>query len=194
MFTRIVAVQRIANSAAILSQSQSDAIADEIELQIESAPVAAVLYVDFRGIRCATLAGLRAILKAIGERSGRTHPSCSVLLRFDTESRDVIDSFSLMFRESGRTMLAVHEDEKWEVLGSLTPSERETLEILMKRESITSHELSSLLGIKLNAASTRLKKLYDRDLAARHEVAMEAEGGRKFVYQRLFAGPDAVVV
>lgn len=101
--------------------------------------------------RCTTLACVRAILKALGGRSEGTHCCCTPALRFDIGSRDVIDSTRLLFRESRRAMLAVREDATWEVLGTSSAAEQETLDVLMVRESITSVELSPLRGNKLNA-------------------------------------------
>jgi len=107
-----------------------------------------------------------------------------------SESRDVVDSLTLLLRHSGKAMLAVKDGNAWEVLGTLTATGYQTLEIVMNRESVTSAQLSSLLGVKLTAASTRLKNLYDRDLVARYGEATPSDGGRDFVYQRLFSGPD----
>lgn len=189
MFVKRVGVRRIARSTSLVERSQGETVAAEIERQIAASAEPTILFVDFSGIRCSTLSCLRAILKAIGTRGGRVRPQCSVGLRFDAVSRDLTDSLNLLFRETGQTLLAVDEEENWEVLGPMTSSEGQTITILMDRGSVTSVELSSVLGIKLNAASTRLKKLYDQDLAARYESAGEPEGGRLFVYQRLHGDP-----
>jgi predicted transcriptional regulator len=45
--------------------------------------------------------------------------------------------------------------------------------------------------VRLNTASARLKVLYDRNLASRHEQVLNTTGGRQFVYRRLVEAGEA---
>jgi DNA-binding MarR family transcriptional regulator len=72
------------------------------------------------------------------------------------------------------------KDEDWSVIGQLEPSLYETLEIVARRRRLTAPELSEMLGMAINTASNRLKRLNDVRLIRReYEVS---ERGLQYLY------------
>jgi DNA-binding transcriptional ArsR family regulator len=76
--------------------------------------------------------------------------------------------------------LVVKPSGAWRTIGHLEPSLQEVLEILTRRDSLTTVELADLLDLAVNTASNRLKRLYDQRLVRReHEIS---ETGLQYVY------------
>lgn len=68
--------------------------------------------------------------------------------------------------------LAVESSGGWRTIGHLEPSLQEVLEILARRDCLTTVRLAELLGLAVNTASNRLKRLYDQHLVRReHEIS-----------------------
>jgi len=76
--------------------------------------------------------------------------------------------------------LAVESSGEWRTIGHLEPSLQEVLEILARRDRLTTVELADLLNLAVNTASNRLKRLYDQRLVRReHEIS---ETGLQYIY------------
>lgn len=79
------------------------------------------------------------------------------------------------FRRLKLGFLAVEADGKWKCIGHLDPTLFEVLELLSRRDHLTAPELAEMLGLEINTASNRLKRLYDRCLV-RREYEVSAKG------------------
>lgn len=55
----------------------------------------------------------------------------------------------------------------WQCIGQLEPTLRETLDLVAQRGEMTASDLARLLGLALNSASNRLKRLHDQHLVRR---------------------------
>lgn len=76
--------------------------------------------------------------------------------------------------------LAVEPSGEWRTIGHLEPSLQQVLEILARRDRLTTVELANLLDLAVNTASNRLKRLYDQHLTRReHEIS---ETGLQYIY------------
>lgn len=77
-------------------------------------------------------------------------------------------------------LLAVRATGEWRVLGGLEDSLLETLNLVHEHGRLTASEMVSQLGMAVNAASTRLKRLHDLRLVRReYEVS---ERGLQYIY------------
>ena len=86
----------------------------------------------------------------------------------------------IQLRHLKLAFLSVGSGEVWSVVGQLEPSLHETLEIVAQRRRLTAPELSELLGMAINTASNRLKRLNDVRLIRReYEVS---ERGLQYLY------------
>ena len=77
-------------------------------------------------------------------------------------------------------LLAVEQTGSWQVVGHLEEHLLETLKLVAEHGSTTASELSSLLDLAINTASTRLKRLHNLHLVRRdYEVS---EKGLQYLY------------
>jgi hypothetical protein len=77
----------------------------------------------------------------------------------------------------------VIKDKEMTLIGKFEDHVLQSFELLSKHETLTARDLSDLLNLNLNAASTRLKTLADLGLALRTEIR-DAQG-KQFVYHSL---------
>jgi hypothetical protein len=76
--------------------------------------------------------------------------------------------------------LVVEPSGEWRTIGHLEPSLQQVLEILARRDRLTTVKLANLLDLAVNTASNRLKRLYDQRLVRReHEIS---ETGLQYIY------------
>lgn len=77
-------------------------------------------------------------------------------------------------------LLAVGATGEWRVLGGLEDSLVETLNLVHKHGRMTASELMSQLGMAVNTASTRLKRLHNLHLVRRESEV--SERGLQYIY------------
>ena len=69
---------------------------------------------------------------------------------------------------------------KLEQIGHLEPSLQETLDIVHAHGKLTAPQLADMVGLAINSASNRLKRLYDQRLVRReYEIS---ERGLQYIY------------
>jgi hypothetical protein len=99
-------------------------------------------------------------------------------------TRDSIKNFKAVLKLRGIKLpfLAVQSTGDWEVLGNLEESLLQTLELVHSNRRLTASDLVSNLGLAVNTASTRLKRLHNLHLVRReYEVS---EKGLQYIYYR----------
>lgn len=97
-------------------------------------------------------------------------------------TNDSIKNFKavLSLRGIKLPLLAVAATGEWQVLGSLEDSLVETMNLVYQHERLTASDLVSQLGMAVNTASTRLKRLHNLHLVRReHEIS---EKGLQYLY------------
>lgn len=95
---------------------------------------------------------------------------------------DSIKNFQGVLRLRGfkLPLLAVKATGEWQILGSLEDSLVETLNRVHRHGRLTASDLVSELGLAVNTASTRLKRLHNLHLVRReYEVS---EKGLQYIY------------
>ena len=76
--------------------------------------------------------------------------------------------------------MVIKQTGKWDCIGQLEQNLRETLDLLFKQGQLTAPDLARQLGLAVNTASTRLKRLYDMHLIRRdYEIT---ENGLQYIY------------
>lgn len=76
--------------------------------------------------------------------------------------------------------LVLKPSGKWEYVGHLEQNLRDTLDLLYAQKQLTAPSLVKQLGLAINTASTRLKRLYDLHLIKRDfEIT---ENGLQYIY------------
>ena len=104
----------------------------------------------------------------------------SILLEGLTD--DSIKNFRAVLRLRGIKLpfLAVGTTREWQVLGNLEDSLLETLRLVNQSRQLTAADMVSELGLAVNTASTRLKRLHNLHLVRReYEIS---EKGLQYIY------------
>jgi hypothetical protein len=97
-------------------------------------------------------------------------------------TEDSITNFKAVLRLRGIKLpfLAAESTGKWQVLGNLEDSLLETLRLVYRKRKLTAADMVSQVGLAVNTASTRLKRLHNVHLVRReHEVS---EKGLQYIY------------
>jgi DNA-binding transcriptional ArsR family regulator len=79
---------------------------------------------------------------------------------------------AIALRDVSLAFLLVSPDGRWKALGRLAPNMRETLKLVAERKSLPVSSLKKGRKLEPNAASNRLKRLYDMRLVWREPVLM----------------------
>jgi hypothetical protein len=104
----------------------------------------------------------------------------SILLEGLTD--DSIKNFMAVLRLRGIKLpfLAVGRTGEWQILGNLEDSLLETLRLVTRSRQLTAADMVSQLGLAVNTASTRLKRLHNLHLVRReYEVSGK---GLQYIY------------
>ena len=102
----------------------------------------------------------------------------------DIQNRDILDNWNYAAKAKDQPII-VWDNNTYEILGpSLTISSKELIDyVLIKGNSLVS-QVASDLGISVQNASTRLKKLVMDGYILRNEVVAES-GGIEYIYQAI---------
>ncbi len=108
------------------------------------------------------------------------HGERSVILEGLTE--DSITNFRAVLKLRGikLPLLAIESTGEWRVLGHLERNLLETLKLVHRNQRLTASDMVSQVGLAVNTASTRLKRLHNVHLIRReYEVS---EKGLQYIY------------
>lgn len=186
VYTQQFDMRKYSGSKNLLSREQGQRIFEGIKDELKKLPSGGILFLDFRNIRYATHSCLIEMLSVIKEFKQREFQDKYLILKLESTNLDLKDTLFLVLKENRIVIPSLDEKDNWEILGELTKAQRDTLEILRERGEVTSTEISTLLDIPINAASNRLKDLYDMKLATRDESILPSTGGIQFVYRCMF--------
>lgn len=116
--------------------------------------------------------GLDILQGDFGER-------CLLLEGLTRDSIKNIDAV-ISLRKHKLPLLSVERSGDWQVLGRVEEHLLDTLKLVAEHEHLTAAELVSILGLAVNTASTRLKRLHNLHLVRReYEVS---ERGLQYIY------------
>jgi hypothetical protein len=82
--------------------------------------------------------------------------------------------------ETNIALLLIGPRDEWKIIGRLAPNLCETLELVAQKKSLTASDLMKKHTLAANAASNRLKRLYDLRLLRREEVI--TDGNKSYTY------------
>lgn len=100
-------------------------------------------------------------------------------------SRDLLDNWDYAAKAKNQ-LVVTNYDDALEVLGpDLNSSTTELINYVYSQTSVTTANVAKALGLSVQNASTRLKKLVNEGIILREEEAA-LSGGKEFLYKRLF--------
>ena len=121
-----------------------------------------------------------SILRLAAEVIEGQHGNRSILLGGLSENSIHNIEAAIHFQGLKLAFLVIEPGRGWRFIGHLEANLKDTLQIVAQHTRITAPELSSLLGVAINTASNRLKRLFDRRLVRRtYEITAK---GLQYVY------------
>lgn len=141
------------------------------------------LVLDFTGVRVLDTSFAReSVFKLLEEVvAGHFGESRFILANVTESTFDNLDT--MMRRRYEKKIFLIQQPAGLEIAGHPEPNLEEVLALLKLHKELTARELADSLGLEVNTASTRLKKLHDLGVTIRHEEVTES--GRQHVYRLL---------
>ncbi|MBN4057306.1 MarR family transcriptional regulator [Pseudoalteromonas haloplanktis] len=103
----------------------------------------------------------------------------------DFDSKDLLDNWNYAAKAKNQ-LVVTNFDERLEVIGpDINTSTQELINFVYSQDSVTTANVAKALGLSVQNASTRLKKLVNDGVVLREEEAA-LSGGKEFIYKRLF--------
>ena len=100
-------------------------------------------------------------------------------------SKDLLDNWDYAAKAKNQ-LVVTNYDNSLEIIGpDLNTSTRELINYVYSQSSVTTANVAKALGLSVQNASTRLKKLVNEGIVLREEEAA-LSGVKEFVYKRLF--------
>ncbi len=152
-----------------------------IEGALLRVPVGDSLHIDFAGISVmdTSFADETILQLALGLTASHYGDRFLVL---NEPSQATIDNLEgTIARRKAKIALLVRHDKKLSYIGHLEANLASVWQIVHQTGQLTARQLADQLGLEINTASMRLRKLYDGRLLRRHEE-VSAEG-RQHVYR-----------
>ncbi|MDP9311749.1 MAG: hypothetical protein M3R24_12855 [Chloroflexota bacterium] len=165
-----------------LTREQGERAYGILRQELETVPVGSALVLSFPTPQLIDVSFADESVIRLGEEivGGAFDARAILLLGLTADSVKNLRAV-IRLRELKLALLAVEPTGRWQVVGHLEPTLRETLDLVAERHQLTALELSTLRPMAINTASTRLKRLYDQHLVARRfEITKK---GLEYIYE-----------
>jgi len=151
-----------------------------LEHALKEIPPGQALILDFAGISVmdTSFADETVLELVLGLSQGKYGDRWMVL---EEPSPATIDNLEgTIARRKAKVALLIRREGQMRLIGHVEPNLMEAWQLVCEQTSLTARELADQIGLEINTASTRLRKLYDaRLLARREEITFE---GRQHIY------------
>ena len=186
---KIFFLKRESQAENLFTMEQGQHINERIRQELRDLPSSGLLVLDFLEIQHVTLTCLRQILKIFHERDREEFAEKDLLIRRGNANSELKEILGVVAKEESLALLYCDAKGNWEILGHLTHALSVTLKVVQKLGRATSDQVSEQLGLRLSAASNRLRQLYRMGLVVRSEESLPLTGGRRFVYSFVLSYP-----
>jgi predicted transcriptional regulator len=151
-----------------------------LEHALKEIPSGQTLVLDFVGVSVmdTSFADETVLELALGLSQGKYGDRWMVL---EEPSPATIDNLEgTIARRKAKVALLIRKQGQVQLIGHVEPNLIEAWQLVCERTELTARELADQLGLEINTASMRLRKLYDARLLARcEEITFE---GRQHIY------------
>jgi hypothetical protein len=140
----------------------------QMEEHIHHLPRGATLVADLTAVAAMNYSVALELFVKLLSAWERIYPQRGFLLR--SPSPEVAEEVSLALEHHGLLVLTEPSPGQWDLLGKVSPADRETLAWAQLQEYFTAPDLAQALGINLTTANQRLKKLESNAVCIRNAV------------------------
>ena len=177
--TRLFAVLGIPGPDLLL-RSYGQRAFPMLEQALKELPPGQVLVLDFAGISVmdTSFADETVLELALGLSQDKYGDRWLVLAEPSPATIDNLEG--TIARRKAKVALLIRKEGQMRLIGHVEPNLMEAWQLVCGRSELTTRELADQLGLEINTASMRLRKLYDARLLARREEI--TPGGRQHIY------------
>ncbi len=174
------------NSFDLMTRQLGQKIFSRIEKEINGSEGADTIILDFSGVgaidySCADEVMARLVSRLELNEYGDKYVYLANLTPTQQENIHVA------LERKNLAILEIKPDNGWQIIGVINDYLFKTLEVIMKRGSVSSSELAQMLKLELNTASTRLINLHKLKLVKKIAQSGNERGKRHFIYKSLVA-------
>jgi predicted transcriptional regulator len=164
----------------LLLRSYGERALPMLEQVLKEVPPGQALILDFAGISVmdTSFADETVLELALGLAQGKYGDRWLILAEPSPATIDNLEG--TIARRRAKVALLILKEGQLRLIGHVEPNLVEAWLFVHERSELTARELADQLGLEINTASTRLRKLYDARLLARHEEI--THGGRQHIY------------
>lgn len=151
-----------------------------LEHALKEVPTGQMLLLDFEGISVmdTSFADETVLELALGLSQNKYGERWITL---EEPSPATVDNLEgTIARRKAKVALLIHKEGQMVLIGHVEPNLSEAWQLVCQKTELTARELADHLGLEINTASMRLRKLYDARLLARREEI--TSGGRQHIY------------
>lgn len=169
-------------SSDLVTRQSGQRIRDRIEADISKEKDGTVIALDFSRIGVIDYSCADEIVAKLISRlwAGEYGEKFIVLIGLSDTQKENIE---VALERKGITAMAAMRDGSKVLLGSLHNYLKDTLNLVLKKGSLSAKELSEGMSIEANTSGTRLLNLYKKRLVKRNEEVRES--GKVWVYEGL---------
>lgn len=166
---------------------------EQLQLRLQEPDANAVIVLSFAGVDVMDASFADEVFGTLAARRARKDVSFGPVILVDA-NETCVENLKMALetradRESPERerlrncVLPMVKDDEMTLIGKFEDHVSQSFELLSKHKTFTARDLSDVLKLNLNAASTRLKTLADLGLALRTEIR-DAQG-KQFIYHSL---------
>ena len=151
-----------------------------LEQALLEVPLGQTLLLDFAGVSVmdTSFADETVLELALGLSQDKYGDRWMVL---EEPSPATIDNLEgTIARRKAKVALLIRKEGQMRLIGHVEPNLMEAWQLVYEKSELTARELADQLGLEINTASMRLRKLYDARLLSRQEEI--TPGGRQHTY------------
>jgi predicted transcriptional regulator len=164
----------------LLLRSYGQRVFSTLEDALKRVPPGQALVLDFAGVSVmdTSFADETVLELALGLSQDKYGDRWMVL---EEPSPATIDNLEgTIARRKAKVALLIRKEGQMRLIGHVEPNLMEAWQLVYEKSELTARELADQLGLEINTASMRLRKLYDARLLARREEI--TPGGRQHSY------------
>lgn len=151
----------------------------EVEAQLDALPPGGVQVIDLKGVEVFDFSFASEFLARLYASLATVYPGRALVLASPSDYVKV--NLDAALKSLDQLALVKQSAKRWDVIGKVADTDRETLQALASKKRATAPELAESLNIKLTACNQRLRKLSDAGAILRTRFS-STSGGDQYLY------------
>lgn len=178
--TVMIRLAELTESSRPFGNAQGKEVFSRLSARIDAHPRTAVFCISLKGIKATDASFPRESVVSVAKQFRGEKGLCLV----DIEDRDLIDNWKYACQAKEQPLVIWH-DNSWELIGpDITQSSRQLLDYVLQHRCVLASQVATDLGISVQNASTRLKRLVQDGYILRSEDVAPS-GGVEYRYSAI---------